>query len=306
MDLIHPPPFLAHKMATSAIVSMRNLDISKVSFTEPRKNAKGGTAVSIRYDGQNFQLRIPKMKYPAGVFVREDDKTGKIDYKLIGSLTGCDPYIQERAGDEAGDYGKLYNFLRDLEEKLIGAAAANSLKWFGKTRSEAVVRDTFKQILSASRDKGASEPNGKYPPSFAVKIPVYDGQVKMQVIDAKGNPVYITADSITEVFPKRVEANLVISPSIYIINGSSFGVSWRVEYAQVFPSERPSARNVFMAEEEELDEEEESQGNQMNAAAAFQDDPDQAPAPEQVKPPVPMPEPAASTAVPSRRKRAVA
>lgn len=293
-----------NKMATSAIVSMRNLDISKVSFTEPRKNAKGGTSVSIRYDGQNFQLRIPKMKYPAGVFVREDDKTGKVDYKLIGSLPGCDPYIQERAGDEAGDYGKLYNFLRDLEEKLITTATANSTKWFGKTRTEAGIRDSFKQILSASRDKGASEPNGKYPPSFGVKIPVYDGQVKMQVIDQKGNPVYITSDNITEVFPKRVEANLVISPSIYVVN-ASFGVSWRVEYAQVFPSERPSARNVFMAEEEVV-EEDESQGNQMSAAAAFQDDPDQAPAPESAKP-APMPEPAANaTAVPSRRKRAVA
>ena len=292
-------------MATSAIVNTRNLDISKVSFTEPRKNAKGGTAVSIRYDGQNFQLRVPKMKYPAGVFVREDDKTGKVDYKLIGSLAGCDPYLQDRAGDDAGDFGKLYNFLRDFEEKLITTAAANSPKWFGKTRSEAVVRDTFKQILTPSRDKGSTEPNGKYPPSLAVKIPVYDGQVKMQVIDQKGNPVYITADTITDVFPKRVEANLVISPSIYIINGSSFGVSWRVEYAQVFPTERLSARNVFMDEEEVV--EEESAQPQISAAAAFQDDVDDAPAPDGVKPPAPIPMPTESaTAVPSRRKRAVA
>lgn len=292
-------------MATSAIVSMRNLDINKVSFTEPRKNAKGGTSVSIRYDGQNFQLRVPKMKFPAGVFVREDDKTGKVDYKLMGSLAGCDPYIQEPAGDEAGDFGKLYNFMRDLEEKLISAAVSGSSKWFGKTRTEAGVRDSFKQILSASRDKGSSEPNGKYPPSFAMKIPVYDGQVKMQVIDQKGNPIYITADNIADVFPKRVEANLVISPSIYVVN-ASFGVSWRVEYAQVFPSERVSARNVFMAEEEELDEEE-APVSQLNAASAFQDEPDNAPAPEQVKPPEPMPEPASNaTAVPSRRKRAVA
>lgn len=305
MDLAGPVPVLAHKMATSAIVTMRNLDINKVTFSEPRKNAKGGTAVSIRYDNQNFQLRIPKMKFPAGVFVREDDKTGKVDYKLMGSLAGCDPYIQSRAGDETGDFGKLYNFLRDLEEKMITSAAANSSKWFGKTRSEAVVRDTFKQILSASRDKGSSEPNGKYPPSFAMKIPVYDGQVKMQVIDSKGSPVYITTDNITEVFQKRVEATLVISPSIYIINGSSFGVSWRVEYAQVFPSERVSVRSVFM-DEEEVPDEEETAAPQISAAAAFQDDVDDAPAPEQVKPPAPMPEPSAATAVPSRRKRAVA
>lgn len=47
-----------------------------------------------------------------------------------------------------------------------------------------------------------------------MKIPVYDGQVKMQVINGKGDPVEVTTDNITDVFPKRVEANLVVSPSI--------------------------------------------------------------------------------------------
>lgn len=280
-------------MATVApIVNVRNIDASKVSFSEPRKNAKGGTSVQIRYDGQSFQLRIPKMKYPGGVFVREDDNTGKVDYKLIGSLAGCDPYNQERAPDEAGEFGKLYNFLHDLEEKLVAAAVANSPKWFGKTRSEAGVRDSFKQLLSVSSEKGPDGnrvPNGKYPPSFAVKIPVYDGQVKMQVIDSKGNPVYMTTDNISEVFPKRVEANLVISPSIYVVN-ASFGVSWRVEYAQVFPTERTNARSVFMDDDAPPEESEAPAGTAQEAFSQLEE-PEAPPAP----------------AVPaSRRKRAVA
>jgi hypothetical protein len=279
-------------MATVApIVNVRNIDASKVSFSEPRKNAKGGTSVQIRYDGQSFQLRIPKMKYPGGVFVREDDNTGKVDYKLIGSLAGCDPYNTERAGDEAGEFGKLYNFLHDLEEKLVAAAVANSPKWFGKTRSEAGVRDSFKQLLSVSSEKGPDGnrvPNGKYPPSFAVKIPVYDGQVKMQVIDSTGNPVYMTTDNIPEVFPKRVEANLVISPSIYVVN-ASFGVSWRVEYAQVFPTERTNARSVFM-DDDAPPEESQPAGTAQEAFSQLEE-PEAPPAP----------------AVPaSRRKRAVA
>jgi len=283
------------------IVNVRNIDINKVTFSEPRKNAKGGTSVQIRYDGQNFQLRIPKMKYPGGVFVREDDNTGKVDYKLIGSLPGCDPYNQNRADAEAGDFGKLYNFLHDLEEKLISAAVANSPKWFGKTRSEAGVRDSFKQILSVSSDKGPDGnrvPNGKYPPSFSVKIPVYDGDVKMNVIDASGNPVNVTTDSIPSVFPKRVEANLVISPSIYVVN-ASFGISWRVEYAQVFQTERISARSVFMDE----DVPEEAPPVNRNA---FEDDVDDAPTHPSVPQPTPEPPPAAAVVPASRRKRAVA
>lgn len=288
-------------MASNSVISPKNLDASKITLKEPRKNAKGGTSVQIGYADQPLKLRIPKSKFPGGVFVREDDKTGKVDYKLIASLNGCDPYIQQDAGPEAGDVGKVYNFLRAMEEKIIAAAAANSVKWFGKSRTIDGIRDSFKSILSASRDKGSSEPNGKYPPSLGVKIPVYDGQVKMQVIDAKGNPVYVTPENITDVFPKRVEANLIISPSIYVVN-ASFGVSWRVEYAQVFPSETVSAKNLFLDEDvPEEDEAEEGAGTQLTASA-FQDDPDTAPAPPAVPPPAPMAEAAVVPA--SRRRRA--
>jgi hypothetical protein len=76
---------------SSSIVAARNLDIAKLSTTEPRKNAKGGIAVSLKYDAQNLQIRLPKMRFPGGVLVREDEKTGKVDYKLLGSLAGCDP-----------------------------------------------------------------------------------------------------------------------------------------------------------------------------------------------------------------------
>jgi hypothetical protein len=193
------------------------------------------------------------MKYPAGVFVRENNKTGKVDYKLLGSLVGCDPYVQKDAGEETGELGKLYNFLRDLEAKLVDTAVANSSKWFGKSRTEAGVRDSLTPILSPSAEKGPDGvriPNGKYPPSFSMKIPIYDGEVKMDAVDSKGAPVYLTTENITEVFQKHVEANLVISPSVYVVN-ASFGISWRVEHAQIFPSNRQTARSVFLNDEEE-------------------------------------------------------
>ena len=108
----------------------------------------------------------------------------------------------------------------------------------------------------------------------------------MQVIDSKGNPVYMTTDNIPEVFPKRVEANLVISPSIYVVN-ASFGISWRVEYAQVFPTERTNARSVFM--DDDVPEEAAPTGTAQEAFSQ----PEEAPVPEPVVPA-------------SRRKRAVA
>jgi hypothetical protein len=102
----------------------------------------------------------------------------------------------------------------------------------------------------------------------------------------------MTTDNIPEVFPKRVEANLVISPSIYVVN-ASFGISWRVEYAQVFPTERTNARSVFMEDDDAPPEEAAPAGSAQDAFA------EEAPPPEEAKP-----EPPSVPA--SRRKRAVA
>jgi hypothetical protein len=104
------------------------------------------------------------MGFPGGVLVR-DGETGTTTYTLIGSLKGCDPYANDRAPESAGEMGSFYNLLLDLEENIIHAAVENSVKWFGKKRSEEAIRDSFKRIISTSTDRVDGEyiPNGKYP-----------------------------------------------------------------------------------------------------------------------------------------------
>ena len=240
-------------MSTNAIVSVTNANSALLSFSEAKRNKQGGLGVSFKYDNQNFSLRLPRMAFPGGLLQREDEKSGNVSYSLIGSLKGCDPYAKARsAGDD--DMSKLYNFLLDLQEKLILAAAENSTKWFGKKRGEESIRDSFNErsILSVSSDKVGDEytPNGKYPPSFRLKIPVYDGRISMDVVDSSTKPVLLTLESLRSVFPKGVAANLIVSGSVYII-GQSFGVTWRVSMAQVFPQTRLTAASAFEAVPEE-------------------------------------------------------
>jgi len=207
------------------------------------------------------------MAFPGGLLQREDEKSGIVSYSLIGSLKGCDPYAKARStGDD--EMSKLYNFLLDLQEKLIQAATENSSKWFGKKRGEESIRDSFNErsILSVSSDKNGDEytPNGKYPPSFRLKIPVYDGRIAMDVVDASTKPVFLTIDSLRSVFPKGVAANLIVSGSIYII-GQSFGVTWRVSMAQVFPQTRLTAASAFEAVLDEESAENEETAETVNA-----------------------------------------
>ena len=92
-------------MSASAIVPSETLDISRVTIGDIRANKAGGKTVPIRYNGQNFQVRIPRIFYPAGVVTRTDDQ-GKSSYSLLASLKGCDTYVKDRAGSDAGEIGQ--------------------------------------------------------------------------------------------------------------------------------------------------------------------------------------------------------
>jgi len=243
-------------MSTSAIVSVRNIDVNQISFVVGQAKNGRNAPISIKYSGQNLQLRLPRMKFPFGVSEFENEQSDSKSYTLLGTLSGCDSYGKDRV-PETDDVSRLYNFILDLENKIIASAVEGSVKWFGKKRSEEAIRDGFKRLLVISTDKvdGERKPNGKYAPNIKVKVPVYDNRVNVDVVDNRGNPVTVYPNSLKTIFPPHVEGNLVVSGSIYTMAGGGFGVTWRLVYAQTFPQQRVTAASVFADEIENDDTE---------------------------------------------------
>jgi hypothetical protein len=286
------------KMSVNAIINASNLDINKVTFGDIRISKNNGSkSVPIKYNGQNFQMRIPKLQYPMGVSVKETENG--TNYTMLASLRGCDSYAKERAPAEAGEVGQMYNFLKDLEEKVIKTAVAQSKSWFGRERKEDVLRDSMKSLVSPSVEKQGAEwvPNGKYPPSFRMKVPVYPNDkgvptVNMDAVDMANRPIPLTPENLESVFPKRMEARFIVNPSIYV-SGQGFGVTWRISYAQVSAQARVSAAQLFEPEETEdapqtaqVPQETEEQEEQQEEEETTETPPAPAPAPV-VAPPAP-------------------
>lgn len=238
------------RMSTNAIIPATTLDINKVTFGEVKVNKAGGKSVPIKYNGQSLQIRMPNMTYWGGVEVKDTDNGTAYSMKV--KFKDCDPYAKAHASAEAGDIGTLYNFLIDLQSKILTHAVTNSKKLFGKERSEAGLKETFKAIVAPSVEKVGEEwiETGKYAPSWKLKVPVYDGKVCMDVIDSHGKPVEVDIENIADIFPKRVQASLVIQPSIYVAN-NGFGVTCKVTFAKVSPPTRTRAADVFKDEIEE-------------------------------------------------------
>lgn len=289
-------------MSTSAVISVSTLDIKKVSFGDIRTNKAGGKSVPIKYDGQNLQIRVPKTTYPMGVNIRDTD-SGVTTYQLSATLKGCDPYAKDQAGPEAGELGLLYNFLLELQNKLLDTAATNSVRWFGKSRDKTVLSALMKQFVSPSVEKVNGEwvPSGKYPPSLRMKVPVYDGVVAMDVADSTGKPVEVTIENLASVFPKRVEASIAVAPSVYV-SGQGFGITWRITFARVAPPQRMTAAQVFA---DEIEQEAPTQHQQQTQHQEEEYQTEEVTVPVEEHSPVATPAPAAPPPAPAKNRRRV-
>ena len=241
-------------MSTNAIQSISNIDINKITFSDPRTNKNGGKSISIRYNNVPLQLRLPKLTYSGGMKSKVN-KQNVTEYSLKIFLKGCDPNTIERASTELGDMGIIYNFLLDLRQKVFENVQKNSIKIWNKERSKEGLEENYNLFLKPPvklvNDKWV--PDNKYPPSLTMKVPIYNDDISMSVVDAQGKPIQITIDNMVSYFPKYVNASIVVTPNIYI-TGNSFGVSWKINFARVTPPSKLSAVDVFADEIEEGEE----------------------------------------------------
>ena len=253
------------QMASPAVISVSKIKASDIQFTEPRKNKNGSVSIGFKYNKQNVQFRVPSVSFPGGLQRKENpnkDGSVTVSYTLSASMAGGDPYGAEHSADPS-ETAKMYNFMYDFQELIISTAVEQSLKWFGKKRSEDSIRDSFNKFISLSVDKTDNGwvPNGKYPPSLRMKLPVYDGKIAMEVIDSDDNDVPLSLDNLENIFAKGTSAKMVLQAQIYMV-GQAFGVTWKPSYAQVIQRKKASARDYFKADEDDVEVDEEEQNEE--------------------------------------------
>jgi hypothetical protein len=249
-------------MAAPAVVNVTKISASDIQFAEPRRNKNGGTSIGFKYNNQNVQFRVPLVTFPGGLNIKENpnkDGSVTVSYTMSASLNGGDPY-GTAPSTETSETAKLYNFMLELQERVIKTAIEKSNQWFGKKRSEDSIRDSFNKFVSVSVDKTDNgwTPNGKYPPSLRMKLPVYDGKIAMEMIDAQENDILLTTDTLSTVFSKGSSAKLVLQASIYMV-GQSFGVTWKPTYGQVIQRKKASARDFFKRDEDDEEAEDDEE-----------------------------------------------
>ena len=144
----------------NGLIKGKNIDVTKLSFSQPRVLDNGAKLVYMNYDGGRLSIQTPWLTLPVkmGVYTEGEYPKYSVDISFKGMEN--DPDLQA-----------FHDKLQEVEETIVDAGFDNSVSWFKKKKTtREVVEAIFNPILKVSKDKETGEPDGKWPPTMKLKV----------------------------------------------------------------------------------------------------------------------------------------
>ena len=233
-------------MSSIMMIRPRDFEITKMDYSEPKQLTNGGKAVYLNYDSKQLVVQTPQMSCPFGLNLYDGGDYPK--YSIDMSFRGMEdnPKLRE-----------FHDMISAIDEQMIEDAVKNSMAWFKKRKqSKEVVKALYSPLVKVSRDKETGEPDGKYPPTFRVKLPYRDGNFTFEAFDDKKEK--IASDDVEKWMGKGCQVRCLIRCTGLWFAGGKFGTTWRAEQVKVNPPKGLAGYSfVDDSDDEENNEEEE-------------------------------------------------
>ncbi len=233
-------------MSSIMMIRPRDFEITKMDYSEPKQLTNGGKAVYLNYDSKQLVVQTPQMSCPFGLNLYDGGDYPK--YSIDMSFRGMEdnPKLRE-----------FHDMISAIDEQMIEDAVKNSMAWFKKRKqSKEVVKALYSPLVKVSRDKETGEPDGKYPPTFRVKLPYRDGNFTFEAFDDKKEK--IASDDVEKWMGKGCQVRCLIRCTGLWFAGGKLGTTWRAEQVKVNPPKGLAGYSfVDDSDDEENNEEEE-------------------------------------------------
>ena len=251
-------------MASHSVKLAGEIDVSNISFGDPKSMGNGGKILYINYDGGDLKLQTPEVRLPFDVSEFKDQEGGNDKYNFVCAL---EKY------DSNKDMQEFYEKLVEIDNLVKSHAKANSTAFFKKSKiSDETIEELYNPIVKLSKDRETGEPDGKYPPNIKVKVTKKNGAFMCRMYDSKKNIFDIdkktdNPSDINELLVKGTRCKMLLKcTGVWVINGK-FGCTWSVVQAllNVAPKDldefafRETNEDVQFVESEDDDDEDEDE-----------------------------------------------
>ncbi len=229
-------------MSSIMMIRPRDFEITKMDYSEPKQLSNGGKAVYLNYDSKQLVVQTPQMSCPFGLNLYDGGDYPK--YSVDVSFRGMEDNAKLR---------EFYDMIEAIDEQMIEDGVKNSMAWFKKRKqSKEVVKALYSPLIKLSRDRETGEPDGKYPPTFRIKLPYRDGNFTFEAFDDKKDK--IASEDIEKWLGKGAQVRSLIRCTGLWFAGGKFGTTWRAEQVKINPP-KGLAGYSFVDDSDDEDEE---------------------------------------------------
>ena len=227
-----------NKINTSAI-SFSDVKTIQMSSGNNRKQ------VYMNYSNGKFLVETPELYFPFGLYEDQlTDNSGTVighKYSLTASLGKKE--IQSNA--------EFQNLLEEINVLVQNACQENSLMWLGKNYGKTEISVLYNNMIKKYRDRDTGEETGKFPDTFRVKLPYYDGKFDCKVFDKSDVKNKLEDSAIKSNLAKGSKGKLLIqSNGVYFASGK-FGISWKLIQAKITPSKNMTDYAFLSSDEDD-------------------------------------------------------
>jgi hypothetical protein len=215
----------------ATIIKPSTIDMTRIEFAEPEINAKGGKAIKVSYNSEKFLIHSPEMSiaFDASNTTEEPGAYPKWAFQL--SFDGMhEPTVNGR------HIKKFHSMIDDLDEHLIDAAIPNSLSWLKmKSAQRPVVEALINRTIKQSKDKKTQEPDGKYPDTMKVRIPIgKEGRLLCNIFDKENGDKAMTDLSVLGRLKRNTRVILILECSgLYVMSGKFGFTGWSLHTCKI-------------------------------------------------------------------------
>jgi hypothetical protein len=215
-----------------ALQMFSTFNASNVTFSDVRKNAKGGKAVYLnQVGGSKLIFQLPQLRAPFGLSEYKDEASGRISYTLPLSLDKPEVLAQFAALDE-----RVLTFITEHSEEILGK----------KMSREVISEGMYKSPVKPSTKEG-------YAPILNLKVvtSLKDGSIATEAYNAQRQSVPLTDLEKGQALSAIVEINQIWRTP------AGVGVSIRVHQVMFAPTNKLKPCAFLAPAEEPVSDKEE-------------------------------------------------
>ena len=214
-------------LSRDGIVLIKDLDVSKVKFTNSKVMGSGAKLFFLEYNGAPLVIQSPWMSVPFDPQVFEEGPNAKWSVKTNLNLSNpqCKEFFEKMT--------LFDNRLKELGKK-------NAQEWFKKKNvSDDVIESMYSQSVREHMDQETGEPSGRYPPSFSFKVKKRDGKIMCSCFDENkdeinfNNPEAENHMMVDKVIKKNSTMIGLFKCDFVWHSPGKFGCSWSAQQLKV-------------------------------------------------------------------------